>query len=437
MKKNANNSVVTPLLLSVAGILLNCAGTANATDGYFSHGYGMTEKGMGGASFATGLDAMSGANNPAGMAWAGDRLDLGVDWFRPDRSAERSGAMPGLNASVTSDSTNFLIPELGYNRMFGADLAAGITIYGNGGMNTNYPGGQLNCGAGPKTANLLCGAGGLGVNLTQLIVAPTLAWKPTLSQSIGIAPLIGYQRFQAQGLQAFDNAPGFPQFTSAPGSVTNLGDSNSTGFGVRVGYQIHLDQFQLGLVYTSRMHMGDLSLYQGLLANHGAFDIPEHYGAGVAYTPSPGLLISFDLERIDYADIPSVGNPGSAPAQLGTPNGPGFGWSNINVERLGMQWKSSQDLTLRAGYNQSQNPVSGGNVTFNILAPGVETRHITLGATYAVGKDADLTVAYMHAFKNTVTGSSMFNSILGPGAGGNESISMFENSLGVAYSKHF
>jgi hypothetical protein len=31
----------------------------------------------------------------------------------------------------------------------------------------------------------------------------------------------------------------------------------------------------------------------------------------------------------------------------------------------------------------------------------------------------------------------MFNAILGPGAGGTEQISMYENSLGIAWGKQF
>jgi hypothetical protein len=50
---------------------------------------------------------------------------------------------------------------------------------------------------------------------------------------------------------------------------------------------------------------------------------------------------------------------------------------------------------------------------------------------------SSITVAYMHAFDNSVSGSSLFNSVLGPGAGGTETISMYQNSLGIAWSKQF
>src|SRR5512141_421390 len=158
--------------------------TAMATDGYFAHGYGMKAKGMGGVSTALAQDSFGGANNPASMVWAGSRLDLGLDWFRPVRDAERSGAaFPTLNGSVDSNSKNFVIPEFGYNQLIRPDLSLGVSVFGNGGMNTNYPQGSFDCGAG--AANMLCGSGSLGVNMSQLIVAPTLSYKLNAQHSVG------------------------------------------------------------------------------------------------------------------------------------------------------------------------------------------------------------------------------------------------------------
>ena len=130
--------------------LMALAGFANgtqATNGTFAHGYGMKAKGMAGAATASTDDAFGGANNPASMSFAGNRLDLGIDLFSPRREASRSGSAnsffpgdPGRDFSADSDSNYFLIPEIGYNRMVTNNLALGVTVYGNGGMNTNYEG---------------------------------------------------------------------------------------------------------------------------------------------------------------------------------------------------------------------------------------------------------------------------------------------------------
>lgn len=137
--------------LVLFGALMLCCGTAIATDGYFQHGYGIQAKGRGGTSMALPTDAFGGANNPATMAMAGNRLELGLDLFSPRRSAERSGFGPGLDGSVDSGKTWFGIPELGYNHMLRDDVSLGVSVYGNGGMNTDYPGGSSTAAKGRQT----------------------------------------------------------------------------------------------------------------------------------------------------------------------------------------------------------------------------------------------------------------------------------------------
>lgn len=429
----------------LCGALMGCAlvlpQVAQATNGYFSHGYGLRAKGMGGAAIAVTDDAFGGANNPASGAWVSSRLDLGMDWFSPKRSASRTGSMGGAaDFSVESDSSNFYIPEFGYNRALGADQAVGLTVYGNGGMNTDYAGGNTSCGQAGTNYNGLCGVGRLGVDLSQLIVAPTFSMKLNPDHSVGVALLLVYQRFKAEGLQGFDNAPGWPAFTGAPGNVTNNGYDSSTGVGVRLGYLGKLGAgVQVGVSYSPQTRMSKFDKYKGLFAEQGGFDIPANYAAGIAWQATPALQFALDYERILYSGVASVGNPSSNQAPMGADNGPGFGWQDIGVVKLGVQWKASQDLTLRAGYNHGGNPVTAENVTFNILSPGVVQDHVTLGGTLALDASSELTVAYMHAKRNSVSGPSMFNSpaLWGPGNGGTETIQMHENSLGISWSMRF
>jgi long-chain fatty acid transport protein len=426
-----------PLIKLIPAAAALAALPALATNGYFPHGYGMKSLGMGGTSTALAQDSMGGATNPASMVWTGSRMDLGVNVFMPYRDSERSGAgFPTLNGKVDSDKTAFLIPEFGYNRMMNDRTSVGLTVYGNGGMNTSYPQGNFNCG-GPA-ANMLCGGGGLGVDLMQLIIAPTVAYKIAPQHSIGVSLLLGYQRFSATGLQAFDNAPGFPPMTQSPGSVTNNGNSTSTGVGVRLGYFGRLsDAVTVGAAYAPKMKMGKLDEYKGLFAEAGGFDIPEHYSLGVAFNPAPAWTVAADYERINYSAVKSVGNPSMPVAPLGAANGPGFGWNNINVYKLGVSWQMNPKLVLRGGYNHGDNPIKPADVTFNILAPGVITDHYTFGFTYALSASDELTGALMIAPRQSVTGTSLFNGLMGPGAAGNETIRMRQQSIGVAWSRKF
>jgi long-chain fatty acid transport protein len=426
-------------LTPLAALLL--ASSAFATNGYFPHGYGIRAKGMGGASVAMTEDSMGGANNPAGMVWVGTRLDVGMDLFSPRRDATRSDALPvgsTLNGSVDSQSKSFLVPEFGYNRMLGSDMSLGVTVYGNGGMNTNYPQGPFQCPTGPTTvapANMLCGGGNLGVDLMQLIVAPTISYKLNAQHSVGASLLLGYQQFKAYGLQAFDT---LPNFSSAPGSVTNNGYARSHGFGIRVGYLGRLtDTVSVGATFAPKMNMSRFEEYKGLFADNGDFDIPSHYTIGLAFTPTPAVTVALDYQRINYSGVGSVGNPSSVPLQLGSPGGPGFGWKDVNVVKLGVQWRATNAWTLRAGYNHGDNPVRSEDVSFNILAPGVMKQHFTAGFSWAMNASDELSGSLMLAPRQSVTGSSLFNAVMGPGAGGSETVRMRQTAIGLAWSHKF
>lgn len=447
-----NRKTFSAVALAVAGALT--AGAAGATDGYFSHGYGMKAKGRGGASTAMTTDTFGGANNPATMVWVGDRVDVGVDLFRPDREARRVGSFGGAGfvdgAADANESTNFLIPEFGYNKLINPNLSLGVTVYGNGGMNTDYKGGQLDagvCAGGAPTgvpANLLCGSGSLGVDLSQLIIAPTAAYKVNAQHSFGVSPLIAYQRFKAYGLQPF------AVISSDPANLTNRGRDTAWGFGVRVGWLGKLsDTVSVGAAYSSKIKMSEFDKYRGLFAEQGGFDIPENYNLGIAFKATPAVTIAADYQRINYSKVASVGNPSNpltcAPAfPAGPGTGPGclgaggasigFGWQDISVIKLGVEYAWNSRMLLRAGYNRTENPIQARDVTFNILAPGVVQDHVTAGFTYALGDGSEITMAYMHAFKQSVSGPAnnpYFN------VGGTETIEMSQNSLGIAWGKKF
>ena len=397
---------------------------ALATNGYFSLGYGLKAQGMGGAAAAMTNDSKGGANNPASAAWTGDRIDLGFEEFNPTRSASRSGNAMGLNASVSSEQNSFIIPGFGYNHMIGKGSSLGVTIYGNGGLNTDYGSGQLNCGRGPGTGNLLCGPGRLGVNLVQLVVAPTYSTKIGPGASIGIAPLFVHQAFRAGGLQAF--AP----LSSSPSSVTDNGQSTSNGLGFRFGFLGKIsDRVNVGASYSPRIHMSPFAAYKGLFANQGSFDVPANYTIGVAINPNGRLTFAADYGRINYADVASIANPSTNRAPLGATGGPGFGWQSIATARIGFEYHALPTTTFRIGYNHGENPIQSRDVTLNILAPGIVTDHFTLGATQAISKRGELTFAYTRGLPSSLSGPT---SKLLPG-GGTDTIHLAESSFGIAY----
>lgn len=394
---------------------------AHATVGYFSHGYGLKAKGMGGVGIALPQDAMAPASNPAGLGFVGNRVDFGVDWFRPNRSSEVVGNGAGLNGSNNGNGTkDYFIPEFGISRTFGKNMALGLVVYGNGGMNTTY-------NRSPFTA--FGGTSPAGVDLIQMFIAPTIAWKPSPDHSFGLSLNFAYQRFSADGLNSFAG------ISSDPANLTNRGDDDATGWGLKLGWTGKVTTaVTLGATYQTRTRMSRFDKYKGLFAEQGDFDIPEHYGLGISIQATPKLTLAGDIQQINYGKVKAVGTPAdclfTGACLLGQSNGGGFGWRNATVYKLGISYEWSKDLTLRAGYVTLRQPIPASQTFFNILAPGVVEDHLTLGGTWSLSPTTELTVGYMHAFRKKINGSGSIPVGFG---GGNANLQMNQNSLGVAF----
>jgi long-chain fatty acid transport protein len=378
---------------------------AHATNGYFSHGYGMKSKGMAGVGIALPQDSIAAATNPAGMVLVGDRIDFGVDWFRPVRNT----AVAGAGEMSGNGDSNFLIPEFGYNKLLNPDSSIGISVYGNGGMNTKYR--DLNT----RTGGLIFGTGDLGVDLSQLFIAPTYAMKLNADHAVGVSLNLAYQMFRAEGLQNF--------------GVMNPGYDSSTGYGLRIGWTGQVAKgVTLGATYQTRTKMSKFSKYANLFAEQGGFDIPANYGVGIAANLSDTTTIAADIQQIEYSKVNSIGNSMVSPGAMGASNGPGFGWRDMTVFKLGVNHRYDSGLVVRAGYSTGRQPIPDNETMFNVLAPGVVQDHLTLGATWIMPSKSELTLGYMHAFKKTVSGT---------GATANFSLDMYQDSLGIAYGWKF
>lgn len=411
-----------PLLL--AGLALLAPGAAHATDGYFLSGAGAKAKGAAGVAIAQPQDALAIATNPAAATEVGHRLDIGVELFAPDRSASISGNGAGLNGQYSGNGQGpFLLPEIGYVRPLSDRVAVGISINGNGGMNTSYR-------QNPFAA--IGATGTAGVDFKQIIISPTIAYRLAPGHSIGVSAVGVLQAFRASGI-----AP-FAGFSADPANFTGNGTDWAAGGGVRVGYLGHLgSRITIGAYYQSRLSTGRFAKYAGLFAEQGGFDTPANYGAGIAVKATNALTLAADVKRIDYGSIRSVGTP-LAPLFAGRPfgasDGPGFGWTDITVYKLGATYALNKALTLRAGYGRSGNPVPASQTLLNILAPGVVQDHFTAGATVTLKSGIELTGFAMHAPRNRVQGNG---SIPAPFGGGEASIALAETSAGLSVGLKF
>ncbi len=408
--------------------------SAFATNGMVPHGFGTKSKGLGGAGVAKPFDAMSVATNPASGVWTKNNTTFGISLFSPRREAtdynQASGAMGGFVApgSYESESDYFLVPFGAANWMLDSESAITLAIYGAGGMNTDYASGVWNGSQQTRT----------GIDLKQLFIAPTYSRKIGEKSSWGVSAVIGVQAFKAKGLAVFGG------FSTDSTALTDNGTDIAYGLGAKFGFQTEvLPGLDVAIAYSTKVDMQEFDDYRGLFANGGDLDYPPILTVGLAWKATPRSVVVFDIQQIYYSEVESINNsitqlnncptaPFSGSDQnscFGGSNGPGFGWDDMTVYKLGYQWQHGRDWTWRVGISYGKNPVK--QTTLSILAPGVIETHLTFGFTKKTGKNSEFNLAAMYAPESSIRRTSAV------GFADDVELKMSQYELELGWSKRF
>jgi long-chain fatty acid transport protein len=229
--------------------------------------------------------------------------------------------------------------------------------------------------------------------------------------------------FRAKGVSTFAGfTESFNRSMSMPGDLSDNGRETSYGAGVNLGALYDFsDKFSIGVGYHSKINMTEFDDYADLFAEDGDFDIPPAATIGIALKPTNKVTLAFDIQKIWYSEVASVGNDfdnllncpslGGSDLEscLGGKNGPGFGWDDIEVYKIGAQVEISPTLTLRGGFSTTNQPINDSEVLFNILAPGVVEEHYTLGLTKRLSNDSRISLSFMYAPTEDVKGANPFD----------------------------
>lgn len=405
----------------VAGTMLTGiqATPALATNGYFAHAYSTQSKGMAGTGLTLAEGAMGLAQNPALGVAIGNSAEADLTLFMPFRSAtfENDGfaVSPG---TYESDKNIFPILSGGVNYMISPEMSLGVVMYGNGGMNTSYDSALFtNYGASSSPT---------GVDLAQAFIAFNLARKVTNSFTIGLSPVLAVQYFEAYGLEAFKGMSLYPD------DVTNKGYDLSYGGGMRFGMVWDaLPWLSVGATYQTKMWMTEFEEYKGLFAEGGDFDIPATVQAGIALKPMKGLTVLLEYQRIFYSDVAAIANTGLSFNALGSDDGMGFGWDDMDVFRIGVEWQATDQLTVRTGFSHATEFTESDEILFNTLSPATVNNHFSVGATYNIDPAWSLSFAYTYAFQADMTGTSALL------MGQTETIEMDQHEVSLGFMYRF
>ena len=414
-----------------AGILVSPL--ANATNGMLMEGYGPIATAMGGASMAYDNGAAAMANNPATLGLMADgtsRLDLAIGGLHPTVVSKTAGML-----DANSGGKSYFMPAGGWVKKDG-QLAYGIGVFAQGGMGTEYSAlDWVGAGSG-KPSRSEVGVGNLIVPFSYS-VNPDLNIGGSLDLVWGGMDLqMAMNANQMGQLAASGNlTPGGPAAASPAfaafmaGGAASVGYFNftdgskftqkasSTGYAGKLGVTYKVNpKLTLGATYHSKTSLGDMTTngatmdmimggatVQSILGRVTIvnFQFPETYGFGMAYQANDDLMLVADYKRIGWAKVMQnfhmnfAALNGSLTLDMKMPQN----WKDQDVFNLGFAYKTTPELTLRAGANLANNPVPSNTV--NPLFPAIVKNHYTVGAGYVFSKTSEVNGSLVYVPKVT------------------------------------
>ena len=402
--------------------------SAAATEGYMVNGAGARQKALAGAGVANSTDATAVSLNPAGLVNVESQIAVSVSAMKLNGGFSSSG-VGGIDPDGRheSDAGLLYIPNLAatWRVNWGLVDAIAFAAYANGGVNTRYKDiVNPNCPIG--LSGVFCG-GALGIELEQSFYSVAFAKTIMPGVAVGIAPIVARQTAKVDGA-------GFFAFASSdPANFSNRGTDESWGAGARGGIEWKaLPWLRFGLAGHTKIQMGNFDRYRGLLADQGNFDIPATLQAGVAIDLKSDLVLMADYKRIWFGSIPSVGNPTTnflLPAFFGADNGAGFGVRDVDVFKLGLEWRATPEMTVRGGYSYNTAPIGSRDADLNIMTLGVVQHHFTGGLSFHLTRNMDVEIAAMFAPEASVSGVELG----APGRRVDIDLSQFEFTVGMVY----
>ncbi|GAB1616944.1 OmpP1/FadL family transporter [Pseudomonas sp. NGC7] len=355
-----------------ACLLMSVAVNAHATNGNLLTGNGPIASGMGGASVALPQDTTVAANNPAGMAFLGNRMDLYGIVIRTETKATFGSESNKFKSDATVPA-----PGFGINYEFAPQWSVGLSVYGAG-ISSDY---------GKKVAPIP-GIGDARASLTVVNTAPTITYKPTENLALGASIIFGVEQFRAGGIAAV-----MPTGDVVP--LENHGNSYATGWGLGLGalWQIN-SQFSAGASYFTETKFSKLNNYKNdlLTESDGHLNAPSRYAVGVAYKPNPDWKIALDYERILWSEADGFNIPNS------------FNWRDQDVVRFGVSYQASSRWTVRGGYMYANAHLDSEHTLANFYAPGINSEAFTAGASYLTDNGNSVNFAFEYNIPRTIDG---------------------------------
>lgn len=384
-----------------------------ATNGIIPAGNGMVAHGFGGAGLSNASEAAAGMDNPALISQTGDAVSVAWSMFMPDRVFDTTGVGAPFGSAGTeakSDSKMFAIPQAAFTSKINDSMSWGLMAYALGGMNTDYRTGGFP-GFGQTTPQ--------SVNLQGIIFAPTVSFALSKDVSIGASLLVGYETLTIRNL--------FGQ------GAAGTNEGSAVGYGVKLGVDAKVaDGISVGAMIQPMLNMEEIDSFKAFLGGFGftgdaALTLPNEVGVGANFAIGKSANIITDILYYQWTSVDVYEF---------------FGWEDQVVYKIGAEFRPSENLALRMGFNYGKSPIQGGNRTgtgamdaafANYPFPAISETHFTLGLGYKMDKKLTINAYYLYSPEatQTATGASQASPPPNPAVPAGAEIRMSQNAFGI------
>ena len=391
------------ITLSLTIVAIISATTEVRAQGILLTGVGSVNRSMGGAGTAAPLDAIGALHwNPGSIsALPRSEIAFGSELLLAD--IDLSSTIGGVNVKTSGEPGVAVIPTMGWvHHVEGTAMTIGLGMYGIGGFRNNMP---------LDPANPLLAAAPLFADAEILQIAPTVSFALNDQLAVGIAPTLTAARLMLDPLG--------PPVTPGPGLSPGTGNRLHWGGGIQVGlYYMTKNNWNLGFTVKSPQWMEPFRFFTPTGVNKFDLDLPMILSLGAAFTGKENWIFAIDARYFDYDNTDGFSE---------------FGWSNIFAAAFGAQYSINNCWDLRFGYNFNQNPISANDIALNLSDPLIQEHNITMGLSYHLSDNVDLTMAYVYLFNNSLTGPLPAGTF-GPNATASHEIDAHSAIFGVSVS---
>lgn len=432
-ERSGRETVFKPLpvlraLVVFSSLLLGTLAGAARAQGIALGGVGPVNRAMAGAATAAPVDAAGAILwNPATLdGLESSEMTLGLELLLPTErlsSTIQPGALGGgfppipLTGFDRGEPGVSPIPTMAWaHRVHDSRWSYGLGMFGIAGFRVNYPASLTNPVLTPPPPNGL-GLGQISAGADYLQVLPTVSYALTDRLSIGFSPTITLARLTADPLVfvAPDDADGDGFATYPSGNGTRY----DWGGGFHVGaYYVTDDCWHLGCSFKSRQWFEPIRVNTsdelGRPRQESVhFDYPMILSLGTAYSGYKNWLFACDVRYFDYSGTPGFGDPAAFDAAGRVI---GLGWNSVFSVHTAAQWRATERLYLRGGYQFNDNPIDSSESFFNVASPLIIQHIVSVGLSYHFTGNVLGSLAYIHGFENESSGPLQLPGI-GPLAG--------------------